>query len=268
MNLPLSEREASALIVLEASPSTNSELMSRAIGDDLLPDFTVLVTDDQTAGRGRLGRVWAAPAGTGLAISVLVRTATPSGRFAPPDAIGWLPLAAGIAMTDAVAARVPGAPVGFKWPNDVQIDGRKVCGILSEVVPGGVGKASAVVIGAGLNLTMTAAQLPVAIATSLVIEGADADTDLGDRVLSIYVRRLRELVGAFWSANCDADASGLRAAAVERCTTLGREVRAELPGDEELLGSAVGIDELGRLQIRSGSGRVDAVAAGDIIHLR
>jgi len=268
MILPLSERETSLLIVSKSSPSTNSELVSRAVHGDRLTDFTVLVTDDQTAGRGRLGRAWSAPAGTGLAISVLVRSALPAGGFPTADSIGWLPIAAGVAMTDAVAALVPGRPVGFKWPNDVQIEGRKVCGILSEVVPHGDPDGLAVVIGAGLNLTMTAAQLPVPTATSLVIEGAEGDSGLADRALSGYLRELRELVGALWSAHGDAEKSGLRAAAIQRCTTLGGAVRVELPGRSDRSGVAVGIDRAGRLLVQDESGRVEAVAAGDIIHLR
>jgi BirA family biotin operon repressor/biotin-[acetyl-CoA-carboxylase] ligase len=255
--LPLSAREVPSLVLRDTSPSTNSELLALLATTDL-PDLTTLVTDDQTAGRGRLDRVWAAPAGTSLAISVLLRL--PAGLST--DALGWLPLAAGVAMTDAVAAHVTGI-VGFKWPNDVQIDGLKVCGILSELAPGG----AAVVIGSGLNVGMSADQLPVPTATSLALSGAVGD-DVADRVLAAYLRELRVLVGALWTAGGDADASGLRVAAAERCTSIGRPVRAELPGGSERSGVAVGIDRLGRLEVRDDSGRVEPVAAGDIIHLR
>ena len=262
MLLPVSSERVSRLLQLPSLPSTNAELV-RLAGEQQLPAFTTLVTDDQTAGRGRRGRSWVAPAGTSLAISVLLRPSGLDGVPLDPSRFSWLSLAAGVAMTDAVATVLPDAAVGFKWPNDVQVAGKKICGVLGELLPSGGG----VVMGAGINVTMTVEQLPVPSATSLALEGADGD-DLPDRILSVYLDRLVELVGAYGKHAGDADASGLRAAAVERCTTLGREVRAELPGDEELLGSAVGIDELGRLQIRSGSGRVDAVAAGDIIHLR
>jgi BirA family biotin operon repressor/biotin-[acetyl-CoA-carboxylase] ligase len=145
-------------------------------------------------------------------------------------------------MCDAVTAVLPSGPrVGVKWPNDVQVDGRKVCGILSELVPPSASSPGlAVVIGAGLNVTMSEQQLPVPTATSLVLAGADP-ADLFDRV---------------------------RAAVIERCTTIGREVRVELPGGAELLGRATGIDAMGRLEVRGADGQVRAVAAGDIIHLR
>jgi BirA family biotin operon repressor/biotin-[acetyl-CoA-carboxylase] ligase len=267
MLLPVSSERVPRLLQLPSIASTNAELV-RLAEEAELPAFTTLVTDDQTAGRGRRGRSWVAPAGTSLAISVLLRPSGQDGVALDPSRFSWLSLAAGVAMTDAVAAVLresvlTGSEVGFKWPNDVLVSGKKICGVLGELLPSGGG----VVMGAGVNVTMTADQLPVPTATSLALEGAAGD-DLPDRILSRYLGRLVELVEAYGEHGGDADASGLRAAAVERCTTLGREVRAVLPGDAELLGSAVGIDELGRLQIRSGSGRVEAVAAGDIIHLR
>lgn len=262
MLLPVSAERVPLLLQLPSIASTNAELVARSAAE-ALPAYTTLVTDDQTAGRGRRGRRWTAPAGTSLAISVLVRPLRPDGSPLPADRFSWLPLAAGVAMTDAVAGVVPAASVGFKWPNDVQIDGRKVCGVLGELLP----DARGVVMGAGVNTTMSAEQLPVPTATSLAIEGASGG-DLADRVLSAYLARLVELVDAFGAHDGDAEASGLRAAAVGRCTTIGRDVRAELPGDTELVGSAVGIDARGRLEVRTGSGRVEAVAAGDVIHLR
>jgi BirA family biotin operon repressor/biotin-[acetyl-CoA-carboxylase] ligase len=272
MLLPASTERVPRLLQLASVASTNAELV-RLAGTGALPGFTTLVSDDQTAGRGRRGRSWSAPAGSSLAISVLLRPLGPDGAPLTADLFSWLPLAAGVAMTDAVAAvlRAPDgsgtgpatAAAGFKWPNDVQLGGRKVCGVLGELLPSGDG----VVMGAGVNTTMTIEQLPVPTATSLAIEGAAGD-DLADRVLSAYLARLVELVEAYGVHGGDAEASGLRAAAVRRCTTIGREVRAELPGDAELSGSAVGIDVLGRLEVRTGSGRVEAIAAGDIIHLR
>ena len=266
-------REVPRLLRRDSSASTNTELVRLAV-DEELPAFTTLITTDQTAGRGRLDRAWIAPAGTALAISVLVRAEAPSGRPIGSAGLGWLPLAAGVAMCDAVTAVLPpGSRVGVKWPNDVQVDGRKVCGILSELVPPSASSPGlAVVIGAGLNVTMSEQQLPVPTATSLLLAGADAGgpdaADLFDRVLAAYLRSLTSVVTALWQSEGDADRSGLRAAVIERCTTIGREVRVELPGGAELLGRATGIDAMGRLEVRGADGQVRAVAAGDIIHLR
>lgn len=272
-----SRSEVPQLLWRDSAASTNTELVKLA-GDQQLPSFTTLVTTDQTAGRGRLDRAWIAPAESAIAISVLVRAEAPSGRPIGAAGFGWLPLAAGVAMSDAVGSVLPsGRRVGVKWPNDVQVDGRKVCGILSELVPPSAASPGvAVVIGAGLNVTMSQEQLPVPTATSLVLAGADpgADPDaadgpeLFDRVLAAYLRSLTGLVTALWRSDGDADRSGLRAAVVKRCSTIGHEVRAELPGGAQLLGRAVGVDAVGRLEVRDSAGLVRAVAAGDIIHLR
>ncbi len=268
-----SRREVPRLLWRDSVASTNSELV-RLAADPELPAFTTLITTDQTAGRGRLDRAWIAPAGTAIAVSVLARVETPSGNRVGAPTLGWLPLAAGVAMADAVTSVLPsGSPVGIKWPNDVQIDGRKVCGILSELVPSSAASPGvAVVIGAGLNVTMSAEQLPVPTATSLMLAGAGSDVadgaELFDRVLAAYLRSLTAFLTALWQNEGDADRSGLRAAVIERCLTIGREVRVELPGGAELLGGATGIDAAGRLEVRDGAGQVRAVAAGDIIHLR
>ena len=252
------------LVELDAVASTNTELVARA-ADPAEPDFSTLVTFDQTAGRGRLGRSWVAPRGSALAVSVLLRPRLPAGEPLALERYGWFALAAGVAMTDAVRSVLPeAASVGFKWPNDVLIDGRKVCGVLAEILGSGDG----LVVGAGLNLTMTAEQLPVPTATSLALAGADP-AELADRALSGYLAGLRSLVTEYLRLGGDAEASGLLARARECCVTLGRSVRVELPGDAELIGTAIDLDAAGRLQVKRGSdGRVVAVAAGDVTHVR
>jgi BirA family biotin operon repressor/biotin-[acetyl-CoA-carboxylase] ligase len=259
MHLPASQALAPELRVLASSPSTNDDLVAMARAD-AVPDFTVLVTDDQTAGRGRLDRTWTAPAGSALAASVLLVPVTDAGPL-PLDRFGWLPIAAGVAMTDAVAAVLPAASVGFKWPNDVLVNGRKVCGVLAELVP----ERGAVVIGAGVNLAMTTEQLPVPTATSVALEGGDPDPDT---VLAGYLEWLRGLVAAYLAADGDAEQSGLADRARERCETLGREVRVELPGGRVIEGTAVALDSGARLVVRGGDGIEHAVAAGDMTHAR
>ena len=276
----LSRRAAPSLIVRDSAGSTNADLASEVRALDatgsIAPDFTTIITENQTAGRGRLDRSWIAPAGSSLATSVLVRTdgvmvdggivdGGMAGGGIAVETLGWLPLVAGLAMARAVDAVLPGAPgrAGLKWPNDVQIDGQKVCGILCELIPG-----SGVIVGAGLNVLMTPEQLPVPTATSLAIAGAQADATLPDRALAAYLTALQSLVHRFRDARGDAQASGIRDEVVARCSTIGRQVRVELPAGSALHGTAVGIDHEGRLEVRDESSTVHAVAAGDIIHLR
>ncbi len=261
MHLPLSETVAPGLVILDRCGSTNTELVARADG---LPDFAVLVTDDQTDGRGRLGRQWVAPAGQAIAISVLLRPTLPAGEPLGLEHFGWLPLIAGLAMTQAIAPIVPAHSVTLKWPNDVQVDGRKVSGLLGELLQSG----DAVVMGAGVNLTIAGADLPTPTSTSLLLDDPVVPLDgLPDAVLSGYLVRLRRLVSEF--LRLGAEGSGVIAMLSELCSTLGQRVRVQLPGGDDLLGTAVDIDGSGRLRVRrSSDGRVVAVAAGDVTHLR
>ncbi|HWM35372.1 MAG TPA: biotin--[acetyl-CoA-carboxylase] ligase [Pseudolysinimonas sp.] len=259
MHLPASQALAPELRVVASSPSTNTELADLARAD-AMPDFTVLVTDHQTAGRGRLDRTWVTPAGSALAISVLLVPRAGSGPL-PVERFGWLTIAAGVAMTQAVSAVLPAASVALKWPNDVLANGRKICGVLAELIP----ERGAVVIGAGVNLAMTTDELPVTTATSVRIEGGDPDPDT---VLAGYLECLRGLVAAYAAADGDAERSGLAGRAGEVCTTLGREVRVDLPGGRILEGTAVALDSDARLVVRALDGIEHAVAAGDVTHAR
>jgi BirA family biotin operon repressor/biotin-[acetyl-CoA-carboxylase] ligase len=250
--LPRSAALVSRLEVLEEAGSTNTELVARAASG--WPDRSVLVTDTQTAGRGRLGRSWTAPPGTSLAISVLVRPAIPRDRY------GWLSLLAGAAMTQAV--RSLGAVPDLKWPNDVLIGGRKVCGVLAEALPDGSGA----VLGAGLNHRIPAEALPVPTATSLLAEGVPDDPDAA---VAAYLERLAALLDAFEGAGGDPERSGLRAAVEAVCGTIGAPVSVQLPDGRAVTGRATGLDDDGRLivaQDRDPSPLV--VAAGDVTHLR
>jgi BirA family biotin operon repressor/biotin-[acetyl-CoA-carboxylase] ligase len=191
-------------------------------------------------------------------------------------------LIAGIALTRAVAARMALSPSGeatrvtLKWPNDVLIDGLKVAGLLAELLPEGEG----VVVGAGLNLTIAASDLPTPTATSLMLGGARiggvseserlaggirAPEGLVDAVLAEYLGGLRRLYEELLAGGRDGIRRQLRAL----CSTLGKQVRVQLPGDRELAGTAVDVDETGRLCVKSATdGRLQAVAAGDVTHVR
>ncbi len=246
-----------ALDVVPATGSTNADLAARARAGDAQPG-SVLTTDDQRAGRGRRDRAWTTPPRSSVAVSVLVRP-----DAVPRSAWSWLPLLAGLSVVDAVV-RVAGLPAGLKWPNDVLVDGRKLCGVLAEVVelPSGTGA----VLGIGLNATQSRAELPVPTATSLALEGA-AVTDR-DTVLRAVLRALGHRYTAWVDARGDLRVSGLGTAYRESCRTIGQQVRVELPGGDQLVGDAEGVDDVGRLVVRAPDGRTHALAAGDVIHVR
>ncbi|WEO78119.1 biotin--[acetyl-CoA-carboxylase] ligase [Cryobacterium sp. SO2] len=280
MEFPISSGIGARFEYLDEAGSTNDVLVTRATGPDAAawPDLSVIVTDNQTSGRGRLGRSWLAPSGKSLAITVLLRPRLASGPL-PANRFGWFPLLAGAAMTRAVRAVVEAADtaaaagpvdedaprheVTLKWPNDVLIDGYKVSGILSELLP----DASGLCIGSGLNLALDEHDLPTLTSTSLLLVTGSVPNP--DAVLAGYLTELRDLTAAFLVADGDPVASGLHAMVSSLCGTLGSAVRVELPGGHDLVGTAVGLDPDGRLIVEDqSSGELQAVAAGDVTHLR
>lgn len=241
--------------ILPETPSTNAVVAERARAG--APHGLVVVTEHQTAGRGRLDRIWETPARSALTLSVLLRPDVPAARWP------WLPLLAGLAVTSAL--REEGYDAGVKWPNDVLIESaageRKVCGILVERVETAASTdGPAAVVGIGLNTSLTADELPAAAATSLEIERGEPV----DRT-AVLVDVLRSLFGHY--ADWVGDPAGVRPSYRGLSVTLGRRVRAELPGGGTLEGTAIDIDETGRLLIDTGAG-VQAVGAGDVVHLR
>ncbi|MFE2495815.1 biotin--[acetyl-CoA-carboxylase] ligase [Streptomyces scopuliridis] len=254
----------SSLDVVAATGSTNSDLAALArAGADGTPgaaEGTVLIAEEQTAGRGRLDRRWSAPARSGLFFSVLLRP----GPGVPVHRYGWLPLLTGVAVA-AGLARAAGVDTALKWPNDllVTVDGeeRKAGGILAERAGD-----DAVVVGVGVNVSLHAAELPVPAAGSLALANAvslDRDT-----LLRGVLRSLEQWYGEWREAGGDPAASRLQEAYAAGCATLGRTVRAVLPGDRELLGEAVAVDGDGRLVVATEDGARHPVGAGDIVHLR
>lgn len=252
--LVVGDGPAADVIVVESTGSTNADLLELA--ESGAPAGTVYAAEYQNAGRGRLDRGWDTPARSGLMFSVLLR---PTG--VPPRSWTWLPLLAGCAVHQTVrdVARVPAA---LKWPNDVLVDDRKLCGILVQRADTPEGPAA--VVGIGLNVSMTADELPTATATSLAVEGA-AETDR-DRLLRGIVRNLIALHDAWCDQGGDPEV-GLRAAYVGRCATVGRQVRIHLGEDKVAEGTAIDVDGDGRLVVDHG-GESTAYGAGDVVHVR
>ncbi|MDH6110836.1 BirA family biotin operon repressor/biotin-[acetyl-CoA-carboxylase] ligase [Kitasatospora sp. MAP12-15] len=244
-----------ALDVVTETGSTNSDLTARAATG--APEGAVLVAERQSAGRGRLDRQWSAPARSGLFLSLLLRPTVPRER------LGWLPILVGVAAAGAIS-RVGGIEVGLKWPNDLQVtvDGaeRKLGGILTELT------GDAVVAGLGLNVSLRADELPVPTAASLALAGAEVTERT--TLLRAVLREFAELYTEWQAAAGDPHASGLLPAYAARCTTLGRQVLVQLPGDRELRGEAVAVDGDGRLVVRKPDGTRQAVGAGDVVHVR
>ncbi|OFM32039.1 biotin--[acetyl-CoA-carboxylase] ligase [Corynebacterium sp. HMSC072A02] len=274
----------------ESTGSTNTDLMQA----EKVADGTVLLADEQVAGKGRLGRQWVSPAGAQLIFSALILPES-------LEHLGTLPLAAGLAVTDSVEGAV------LKWPNDVHIDGKKLCGILAEAGPVGeafksapkteVSKAEVnktevnkaeinkaevnkaeinkaeinkaevapktqaanppsarVVVGMGINVTLTREELPIEAATSLALEGLDTDrTELAITVLKNLRRRITQ-----WEQQDPQLMADYR----KVCSSIGQEVRLEAPTGD-VIGTVEGVADDGRINVGG-----EYYSAGDVIHLR
>jgi BirA family transcriptional regulator, biotin operon repressor / biotin---[acetyl-CoA-carboxylase] ligase len=236
---------------LEVTESTNSDLLTLA--EEGAPEWTVVVANQQQAGRGRLGRTWVSSPGSSLLCSVLLRPQL------DPTAAPLLTLAAGAAMTLAcreacdVAARC-------KWPNDVTADGRKLGGVLVEAKVQD-GRVLHAVVGAGVNLMQQHEDFPPEIretATSVDLEEGRGDPHA---LLTRYLIELLRLSEALAG-----DRQRLLDTYRDVCATLGRRVRATTTAGEEVVGRAVGIGPSGELLVETPSG-LSRVGFGEIGHL-
>lgn len=245
--------------------STNERMKTWAVqaaADASYPAGAVLLTDFQSAGRGRLDRRWEAPPGSSLLLSVLLRPPWPA-RRGP-----WLTMLAGLAVVEAIEA-VTGIPAGLKWPNDVVLAGaddsaagswRKVCGLLLDVTLDAAGeRLESAILGIGLNVNIPAAALPKAAtpATSLLVAGG---RPVARRPLLVaLLRRLERHYEAALAGRSPVEAWG------QRLVTLGQRVTVTAAGTAApLQGTAETVDEWGCLLVRDDAGELHTVAAGDV----
>jgi BirA family biotin operon repressor/biotin-[acetyl-CoA-carboxylase] ligase len=241
--------------VVTETASTNADLLAAAA--EGAAEGLVRVAEYQHGGRGRLDRSWTSPPGAGLTFSVLLRPGVPLANW------GWLPLLAGVALADTITAdtiTAGGIPARLKWPNDLLLGPRqqKAAGILAQVGSG------AVVIGIGLNVSSTLAELPVATATSLGQHGGRLDrAGILVDFLATFATGYRD----WQAAGGSAQVSGLAERYRGHCATLGQPVAVHLPA-EILQAEAVDIDDDARLIVSVEGGGRRAIAAGDVTHLR
>lgn len=258
--------------VVGTTGSTNADLADAFRADPGLADRTVIVAEEQVTARGRLGRRWSAPAGAQVIMSVLLR---PSVQEVPAERFGELPLLIGVAIAET--ARAVGVDAQLKWPNDVIVSDRrsgdtphgyrKLAGILVEAVSL---DPVAVVVGVGVNASITAGEFADA-----GVEAGTSLTDQGAELGSVQAREALAAAELSWIADVDeawrrggAALEKLRRRYRELSATLGTRVRAELPGGEELTGTAVDLDGQGGLVIETVGGERRTVTAGDVVHLR
>ena len=244
MDSSTSKGQFAGLVELAEVDSTNKELLRR-LGPDT-PEFFAVTADKQTAGLGRLGRNWVTEAGKSLAVSILLR---PTSR----SQTDWITIMAGLALSSALEKH--GLVVSLKWPNDLLVDGKKLSGILAEMVD-----LNTVVLGIGINIKPQ--EHSPDTATSLQELGLKMEKD---QLLEVIATELK----SYWfrlKADSKTAIAQFQAELLTRCGTLGTRVRAELPGGKNIYGVAIAIDETGRLIVQAPE--PVALAAADVWHLR
>jgi len=260
---------------VESTGSTNADLLAALAAEGGLPrtaypDLSVLIADHQSTGRGRLGRQWEAPPRASLAVSLVLRPVNTEGRPLPTDSYSWFSLLAAeawrLALEDVCAVRA-----GVKWPNDLLLGERKLAGILAQLHFPADGQPPVVVLGTGVNVSLTEAELPVPTATSLLLAGARPLDRTA--LVAAYLRRFVTLYRDYCNSDGDPDAglaggASLHHRLTHSTVTLGRTVRAHLPGDREITGRAERLDHHGSLVLLSEDGLEHTVTAGDVVHLR
>ena len=239
-----------ARLCLDTVDSTNNELKRRA---DTAPDGLAVLAQEQTGGRGRLGRSFVSPAGKGLYLSVLLRP-----QCVLADA-GMLTAWTAVAVCRALE-RCCGVRAGIKWPNDIVLEDRKLCGILTELeLEAETAALRHVIVGVGINVSQDAADFgpevaPVAISLAQALGQAPRRSQLAAEVLSA----LDDLYRAFPAQKADYLA---RYRAL--CVTAGRAVRVLRPGQVRT-GTAEAVNEDFALLVRWDNGEQEALSSGEV----
>ncbi len=229
--------------VVEVTGSTQDDLAALISRNDVASG-EVLVTEYQSAGRGRLDRTFDAPQSSALLFSLYLQPKREQSEWS------FLPLLAGLVSTLAISELDPRFSPELKWPNDLQIAGKKLGGIIAQATSDGV------IIGIGINVGMDRSELPVENATSLMIEEFSVlDRNL---ILASILNTFEELMGR-WE-----DGEDLRHLYRERSSTLNQKIEVELPGGEKKSGFAEDISPAGELILGDGQ----RITVGDIVHLR
>lgn len=229
---------APPIVRLDTVDSTQRH--AAALAADGAADGTAVVTDTQTQGRGRRGRVWLDTPGESLLLSVVLRTSLPLAR------LPTLSIAAGVAVAEALNESA-GIAARLKWPNDVVVGGRKIAGVLLER------HSDAVILGIGINVAQTSVRSHLAPqATSVSIEGGRADREAILGAVLAAVGR--------WRSRLEQEGFGpVRARWTDLASMLGRRITAD-----GAVGTAIGLDEDGALLVETDAGAM-RVLAGDVV---
>lgn len=275
----------SKLDVCDQSASTNAELAEALRRDwTAWPDLSILTTQHQTAGKGRLERAWDSPAETTIAVSLVLKPTNKHGRPLPTQSYGWFTLLAALALTETLQ-QTANVTASIKWPNDVQVDGKKISGILAQLVADPTGNPPAVVLGTGINVSQTEEELHLDTATSIALAASDtpksdpatSDTAASEPALPTRGQFLADYLNNFArqyrdfcanDGNPTAGTPSVLASVSAIMNTLGATVDVTLPSGDILTGLATALDQTGALIVLDQAGNPQAISAGDVQRVR
>jgi len=247
------KRLNSTVLRYDSLPSTNSEVARLAL--EGAEEGLCVVADEQTAGRGRLGREWVSPPGAGLYLSILLKPSV--------EIKNWplLTLMAAVAVHDSLRDAC-GLETDIKWPNDIVAGGRKLCGILAESVD--VDKGRAVILGIGINLA--AAAFPADLrSTAISLEEATNKACEAETILEVLLGSISHYYDIFHTR------AGSRQIIDTWCKyssyAQGKHIRVSLRG-EVLEGTTRGLEADGALRVETVEGAIETVRAGDVTAVR
>jgi BirA family biotin operon repressor/biotin-[acetyl-CoA-carboxylase] ligase len=233
----------------EELASTNTEALRLALED--APEGTVVIADSQSEGRGRLDRIWESPPSMNLYLSIVLRPDIPAASAS------LIPLAVGVAVADVISKFCPGR-VQLKWPNDVLIDGRKICGILTEMRTRAE-RVHFIIVGIGVNINMRKLNFPREIretATSLQI-GTECEIERLDVAI-----RLFENLERWYRIFLSGGEAAIREKWLQYADIIGKRIEVVFKSDTQR-GTVTGLDESGALLLEGETG-MQQVLAGDI----
>ena len=229
--------------MVEVTGSTQDDLYQLASSGSAIPK-TILASEFQSSGRGRLDRTFEAATHSALTFSIYIEPKVEKEEWS------FLTLLAGLSVHEALHTLDPQVSIGIKWPNDLLIDDKKFVGMIAQATEKGV------ILGIGINVGMTKDELPVENATSLALEDfAELDRNV---ILAAIINHF-EINLEMWE-NDQSFLAQYRSAS----STLGRDVEVTFPGGEIVKSRAIDISNAGALMLENGS----EVTVGDVVHLR
>lgn len=241
----------SKIVSLSSIDSTNT--LAKELASEGCKEGTVIIADEQTGGKGRMGRDWISPPEKGIWMSIVLKP-----HIAPAKAPLITSMAA-VAVARAIT-NITGLKANIKWPNDILIDGKKVCGILTEM-QGDMDAIHYVVVGIGINVNLTSADFPEELedrATSLKIES-------GEFIPRAKLIRaiLKELEGIYIQYGKTEDAGSIISEIKENSATIGNRVRV-MGVNLDMEGVAVDVADDGALMVMLDNGQIRKVMSGDV----